>query len=183
MKHRVKRCQRDGPSWPFTTSLTLKALAKLIRDYRQDVVSRRDFFRLMKTYARSQHRILPYGEEIPWIGENLHPHSGIWLARAIMLEGRDTVVQDMNQAVVRGKDYNHSLYCDLVISDLVGFRPGEGDSFTVYPLVPEDEWDWFCLDGIPFRNHNLTVMYDRTGRRYGRGKGLKVYSDGKKEPI
>ena len=178
MKYRIKRCQWDGPSWPFTTSLTIGALARLLREYKQDVIGRQSFLDLLKTYARSQHRILPYGEEIPWIGENLHPHSGIWLARAIALEGKCRTVQDMNDAVVRGKDYNHSSYCDLVISGLVGLELRDDGGVVIDPLIPKGTWDWFCLDGIRHGNKNLTILYDKTGERYQLGQGLRVLADG-----
>jgi hypothetical protein len=142
------------------------------------VVSSRDLLDLLKIYARSQHRRLPYGEEIPWIGEDLHPYSGIWLARAIALEGMCRVVKDMNEAVIRGKDYNHSSFCDLVISDLIGFRPNDDNTIRIQPLVPDDAWEWFCLDGIEYHGKLFTVMYDKTGEKYGRGPGLQVFADG-----
>jgi hypothetical protein len=178
MKYRIKRCQWDGPSWPFTTSLAISALGSFLRAYHQDVVSNRDFLDLLKTYARSQHRRLPYGEEIPWIGENLHPQSGIWLARAIALEGMCPVVKDMNEAVIRGKDYNHSSYCNLVISDLIGFRPDDNNMIHIQPLVPDDTWDWFCLDGLEYQGNQFTIIYDKTGEKYGQGQGLQVFADG-----
>ena len=179
MKYRIKRCQWDGPSWPFTTSLTIAALARVLHDYDQDVIGRQAFLDVLKTYARSQHRTLPYGDEIPWIGENLHPHSGVWLGRAIALEGMCPAVSDMNDAVVRGKDYNHSSYCDLVISGLVGLQLRDGGEMIVDPLIPEGSWDWFCLDGIQYDGSNLTILYDKTGQKYRQGQGLRVFANGK----
>jgi hypothetical protein len=179
MKYRVKRCQWDGPSWPFTTSLTLAALSRVLHEYEQSEMTNQDFFDLLKIYTRSQHRILPYGEEIPWIDENLHPYSGIWLARAIALEGMCPVVQDMNHAVVRGKDYNHSSYCDLIINELIGFQPQTDDTVVVNPLLPNNLWDWFCLDSISYHGRRITVLYDRTGQRYGYGPGFKIFADGR----
>lgn len=127
MKNRIKRCQWDGSSWPFSTSLVLGGMRNLLNNYNQDVIEKEDFFNLMKIYTHSQHRVLPYGDVIPWIGESLHPHSGIWLSRAIALEiDIDKVSkrywENKNDAMLRGKDYNHSSYCDLVISGLVGLE-------------------------------------------------------------
>ena len=48
------------------------------------------------------------------------------------------------------------------------------------PLVPEGSWDSFCLDGVPYHGRQLTVLYDKDGRRYGRGAGLRVLVDGVK---
>ena len=48
-------CQWNGPSWPFSTAVTLTALANLLNQYQQDVVSRKDYFDLLKIYTRSHH--------------------------------------------------------------------------------------------------------------------------------
>jgi hypothetical protein len=62
---------------------------------------------------------------------------------------------------------------------LVGIRPQEGDLLTVNPLVPQDTWDYFCLDNLVYKGHNLTVLYDKDGSKYNKGKGLMVFVDGK----
>lgn len=77
----------------------------------------------------------------------------------------------------RGKDYNHSTFCDLVISGLVGVQPQEENTFTVHPLI-DDDWDYFCLDRLPYKGRSITVFSDRTVARYGRGTGLRIYCDG-----
>ena len=185
MKYRVKRCQWDGSSWPFATSLTLGALKNVLQHYEQDVVTKRDFLDLMRQYARCQKRTLPYGEQIRWIGESLHPHSGIWLSRAIALDvnidltkARDGV-KDKNHAMQRGKDYNHSSFCDLVISGLVGLEFTEKGDLIVAPLLPGDAWDWFALDGVKYMSRTLSIIWDRTGEKYRRGAGMTVMLDGR----
>jgi hypothetical protein len=67
----------------------------------------------------------------------------------------------------------------LVISGLVGLRPRADNILEVDPLVPEGEWDYFCLDGVHYHGHILTILYDKTGQRYHHGKGLRLYVDGK----
>ena len=79
----------------------------------------------------------------------------------------------------RSVDYNHSGFCDPVITGLVGLRPRSDDTVEVNPLVPAGKWDWFCLDGVPYHGRSLTILYDKTGDRYHRGKGLRVLADGK----
>ncbi len=37
-------CLWNGPSWPFATSQTLKALANLLNDYKQNIMTMHDFF-------------------------------------------------------------------------------------------------------------------------------------------
>ncbi|MDP2898060.1 MAG: family 43 glycosylhydrolase, partial [bacterium] len=49
----------------------------------------------------------------------------------------------------------------------------------INPLVPEGEWDYFCLDGVLYHNRVITVLYDKTGERYKKGSGLRMYVDGK----
>ncbi|TKG89407.1 hypothetical protein EYV94_25630 [Puteibacter caeruleilacunae] len=183
MKNRIKRCQWDGSSWPFATSLTLGGMRNLLHHYDQNVIGKDDFLNFMKIYAHSQHRTLPYGEIIPWIGESLHPHSGIWLSRAIALDMNIKMVarrywKDKNSAVLRGKDYNHSSYCDLVISGLAGLEIHEDGTISVDPLVPNKSWEWFCLDGIQYQGKTLCVVYDKTGKKYGEKSGLSVLVDG-----
>lgn len=82
--------------------------------------------------------------------------------------------------VERGKDYNHSTYCDLIISGLIGIRPQLGNKLLINPLVPKDTWKYFCLDNVLYHGHILTVLYDKTGMRYNKGKGFLIFIDGRK---
>jgi hypothetical protein len=162
-------CQWNGPSWPFATSITLTAMANLLNDYRQDVLSPKDYVSILRIYARSHHLTREDGRTVCWIDENLDPFTGTWLARAMLRQRGDKAE--------RGKDYNHSTFCDLVISGLVGLRPQPDDSILINPLVP-DSWNWFCLDRVRYHGHDLTIVYDRSGERYVNGKGLRVLVDG-----
>jgi hypothetical protein len=47
------------------------------------------------------------------------------------------------------------------------------------PLLPDDTWDYFCLDDVPYHGRVLTILYDKTGKRYGKGKGVQVFVDGR----
>ena len=49
----------------------------------------------------------------------------------------------------------------------------------VHPLLPEGTWDWFALDRVAYAGHVLSVVWDRTGERYGLGPGLRVLADGR----
>ena len=170
--YRGHACQWNGPSWPFSTSQTLTDMANLLNNYSQDVVSKQDYFRLLRRYARYHLRTTEDGKKITWIDENLNPFTGEWLARAILSQS------EANKYEERGKAYNHSSFCDLVISGLIGVRPCLDDQVEINPLVPANEWEWFCLDRIPYHGGELTVLWDRTGDRYNRGNGFKVYYNG-----
>jgi hypothetical protein len=157
--HGTGTCEWDGAVWPFATSETLRGLANVLRGPEQPFVTRRDFFDQMLTYARS-HQM--NGQ--PYIGEYHDEMTGEWLITGPKAR--------------RSRHYNHSTFNDLVIGGLVGIVPRADDVVEVDPLVPPDAWDWFCLDGVPYHGRSLTVIWDRTGERYGRGAGLSVWVDG-----
>lgn len=151
-------CQWNGPSWPFSTTITLKALA----NYGDTAL----YYDTFQTYTRSQRL---NGE--PFIDENLNPLSGEWWARHRKLVKKTFYG--------RGDHYNHSGYADLLISGLIGLRPRADDVVEVRPLLPEGRWDWFCLDHIRYHGRDLTILWDRDGKRFGRGAGLSIYADGR----
>lgn len=171
--YRGHECQWNGPSWPYATSVTLTALANVLDNYRQKVVNRRDYFDLIKIYTHSQHLKLANGRTVPWIDEDLDPDNGTWIARDLLKQRGSDIPE-------RGKDYNHSTYCDLIITGLVGLRPRADEIVEVDPLIPDGVWDYFCLDNVHYHGHILTIFYDKTGKKYGRGKGLYILEDGQK---
>ncbi len=178
VSYKGHECQWNGPSWPYSTSITLTAVANLLHNYDQNVVAKADYFDLLKIYARSHRLTLADGRVVPWIDENLNPHTGDWIARTRLKTWKDGTWDPGKGGRERGKDYNHSTYCDLIITGLVGLRPRTDDTVEVSPLVPQDIWDWFCLDNVLYHGHVLTILWDRTGDRYGRGKGLRLFGDG-----
>ena len=172
-------CRWNGPSWPFATAITLTALANLLNDYQQDVVGRKDYFETLKIYAKSQHRKLDDGRIVPWIDENLNPTNGDWIARTRLKTWKNGTWDPARGGVERGKDYNHSTYCDLIITGLIGLRPRADETVEVNPLLPDGLWDYFCLDRIPYHGRTLTILWDKTGKRYGKGAGLHIVCNGK----
>lgn len=164
-------CQWNGPSWPYATAVTLTALANLLNGYTQEVVTAADYVETLKTYARSHRLQREDGSVVPWIDENLNPATGDWIAR--------TLLRQRHQAPrERGKDYNHSSFCDLVITGLVGLRPRADDVVEVNPLAAPLSWPYFCLDRVPYHGRMLSIVWDRSGERYGLGRGLRVLADG-----
>jgi predicted GH43/DUF377 family glycosyl hydrolase len=155
-------------------------MANLLDDYRQHAVTCRDYFDIFKIYTRSHHRKREDGTLLPWIDENLNPFTGDWLARTRLRTWKNGRTWDAGKGgKERGKDYNHSTYCDLLISGLIGLRPRPDNVVEVRPLIPPGTWDYFCLDQLRYHGRWLTVLFDKTGRRYGRGKGLQVFADGR----
>lgn len=172
-------CQWNGPSWPLSTAVTLTAMANVLNNYRQDTVSKADYFETLKIYTKSHRLKREDGSVVPWIDENLNPHTGDWISRTRLKGWKDGDWDPRKGGVERGKDYNHSSYCDLIISGLMGLRPQAGDIVKVNPLVPAEMWDWFCLDNVPYHGRIVTILWDKTGAKYGKGKGLRVFADGK----
>ena len=66
-----------------------------------------------------------------------------------------------------------------MITGLIGLRPRMDNTVEVNPLIPEGKWDYFCLDNVLYHGRNLTILWDKDGSRYQRGKGLHIYVDGK----
>jgi hypothetical protein len=156
--HGVGTCEWDGAIWPFATSQTLYALANLLRDYKQSALTSRDYFDAFLTYVHSQH-----ANGKPYLGEYLDEVAGDWI----------------NGKNGRSRYYNHSTFADLLITAVIGLRPRADDVVEIYPLLTPETWDWFCLDGVKYHGHMLTILWDKDGSHYSRGKGLRVLADGK----
>ncbi len=173
-------CQWNGPSWPFATSQTLTAMANLLNNYQQGVIYYEDYFSLLKVYAISQNLRKVDGQMRPWIDENLNPFTGDWISRTRLMHWENDTWSEAKGGMERGKDYNHSSFNDLIITGLIGIRPRADEVLEVNPLLPEGAWDWFCLDNVKYRDRLVTIIWDRTGRKYHLGEGLSVFVDGKK---
>jgi hypothetical protein len=151
-------CEWDGAVWPFATTQTLKGLSNLLTNYKRQGSMNADvfYYHLDKYAASHQKRGLPY------LGEYQDERTGYWL------KGDNP----------RSSYYNHSAFADLIISDLIGLKPSDGNQVEVYPLLPEEKWDWFCLDKVPYHGKMLTIVWDKDGTRYGKGAGFRILADG-----
>jgi hypothetical protein len=174
-------CLWNGPVWPFASAQTLVAMANVLNGKPQDILTIQNYYETLQTYAKSHQLTLPSGKVIPWIDENQHPYTGEWIAKTILEKNlrERPQMKEKKGPPDRGKDYNHSTFCDLVITGLVGLRPQADDTVVVNPLIPEGTWDYFCLENVPFHGRLLTILWDKTGKRYGKGPGLRVLADNK----
>ncbi|MHC4633370.1 MAG: MGH1-like glycoside hydrolase domain-containing protein, partial [Planctomycetota bacterium] len=171
--------QWNGPSWPFATTQVLVGLANLLNNYKQNAISKADYFETLKIYTKSHQLKREDGRVVPWIDENLNPYTGDWLSRTRLKSWKNGTWDAGKGGKERGKDYNHSSYCDLIISGLVGLRPRSDDIIEFNPLVGADTWDWFCLDNVLYHGRIITILWDKTGKKYKKGKGLRVLANGK----
>ena len=151
-------CWWSGQSWPYATSQTLKALANVLQDYEQDAVTKADYLKLLTTFAKTHRR-----NGKPYLAEACHPDTGSF-------EGHD--------GYNHSEHYFHSSFNDLVITGLAGLTPRDDDTLEVKPLAPA-EWAYFALDNVPYHGHLVSILWDRDGTRYKRGKGLRLFVNGK----
>ena len=66
----LRECQWNGPTWPFQTTQALTGMANLLHDYRQDVVTRADYLRLLRQYAMLHFR------RASWTWKKIDPDAG-----------------------------------------------------------------------------------------------------------
>ena len=56
-------------------------------------------------------------------------------------------------------------------------RQNEGyfkkDTLELSPSIPEN-WDYFRVDNLNFKGEKYSIIYDKTGKKYNQGKGLKI---------
>ncbi len=166
MRH---ECLWNGYIWPFATSQTLNAIINLLDNYEQNYITKDDFYNLLKTYAESQYLIRDGGEKVCWIDEVKDPRTNLWSSRELL---RDWGWKENLGGVERGKDYNHSTFCDLVLGGLLGIKVTNGN-LSVIPKIPDD-WEFFKVDNMWIDNRCFSVVFDKNGNRYGTGKGLKI---------
>lgn len=152
-------CAWSGNAWPFATSQTIKGMANLLRNYKQSAVTKNDYIKLLDNFANTH-----LNDGIPFIGEANHPETGSW-------SGHDYKGHS--------EHYFHSSYIDLVISGLIGLQSKDSDSIEVNPLIPDD-WAYACLENVKYHGNDITIIWDKTGKKYKKGKGLIIFANGKK---
>lgn len=172
-------CQWNGPVWPMSTSVTLSAMENLLNCYADCKISKKAFAEILRVYAASQIIVKDNGTLTPWIDENMNPYTGDWISRTRLSTWKNGTWCDYKGGYERGKDYNHSMFCNFIISGLVGVRPSFSDELVINPLLPENWWDWFCLDNLKYHGKDICIMWDKNGEHYKQQKGLSVYVDGK----
>jgi hypothetical protein len=98
----------------------------------------------------------------PYIGEYLDEKTGEWIMGANP----------------RSRFYHHSTFADLLIEGVIGLQAREDDTVEVSPLLPAQAWEWFALEKVRYRGHELAIVWDRDGKKFGRA-GFTLYIDGR----
>jgi hypothetical protein len=151
-------CEWDGAVWPYATTQTLKGLANLLDNYKhKGKMNASVFYYNLHKYAWAQQK-----DGHPFIGEYQDEKTGAWLRND-----------------PRSRFYNHSSFADLIINDLIGLRPREDNKLEISPLIPKNKWDWFCLDGVKYHHVILTILWDKNGKKYKKGRGFRIFENGR----
>ena len=176
------QCQWNGPSWPHATSILLTAMANLLNNYTPENISTADYMKMLLIYTKCHTLTRENGDVVPWIGENINPYTGDWIARTRLKNWEKGIWPAHKGGKERGKDYNHSTYNDLIITGLIGLRPRPDNILEINPLIPhtqsETPFDYFCLDRLLYHGHLLTICWDKMGDQYHKGKGFQLFCDG-----
>jgi hypothetical protein len=165
------QCTWNGPEWPFAMTQTLLALASYENKPGTFVMNHADYYKLFDRYVLAQHQTLKNGHVVDWIDEDLDADTDEWIAKDMLIA--------KDKQVGRGNYYNHSGFSDPLITGLIGLRPRADNRIVLQPLLPRGQWTYFAIDALPYHGHLLTVLWDSTGKRYGRGKGMMLLVDGK----
>lgn len=164
---RAAGCMWNGPTWPHANSLVMTAMARTLRSTRDHHVvdsplEKEHLWALFLSFTKAQYR----DQDIrrPWTGEFYNGDTGRWKTAE--------------------RDYNHSTWLDILIPELIGVVPREDDVLEVDPLLPDGALDHFLLDGLRYRGHDVTIVWDSPAAgspdRYADGRrGLDVYVDGR----
>ena len=130
----------------------------------------------MLQYAESHKITNEIGEKQNWIDENLNPFTGDWISRTRLKVWENGSWSKDKGGVERGKDYNHSSFCDLVLNDLLGIKPKLNSTIEINPLIP-DNWKWFAVKNINYQGKKIDIFWDENGKKFGLGKGLTIFVD------
>lgn len=166
-------CLWNGYVWPFATAQTLTAMRNVVMFYPDGERYREDYFYLVKQYAQMHRLVKEDGSVVPWIDEVKHPLREEWSSREILKEWG---WEKWRGGYERGKDYNHSTFCDIILSGVLGIQC-DGENLTVAPCIPAD-WEYFKVENLHFRGSTYTIIYDKTGEKYHSGKGIIIQNRG-----
>jgi len=169
------QCTWNGPAWPFAMTQTLLALAQYENQPGPSVMSRADYYKLFSRYVLAQHQTLPSGHTIDWIDEDYDADTDEWIAKNMLIA--------KNKQIGRGNYYNHSGFADPLITGLIGLLPRADNRIVIKPLLPAGQWSYFAIDQLPYHHHLLTVVWDSTGTRYNKGKGMVLMVDGRQVAV
>jgi hypothetical protein len=154
----VGGCMWNGPTWPHANSIVLSAMAATLREYPHSPLRIADLFGLFRSYTQVQ--FYRHDIEYPWTGEYYNGETGEWRTDQ--------------------RDYNHSTYIDILITDIAGLRPRADDVIELHPLI-DPSMGPFIIDGIRYHNRDVTIAWapaTNPAQTPDGLRGFRVYVDG-----
>jgi hypothetical protein len=186
-------CEWGGPVWPFETAKLLGAAIAILQTpalaAAVPALTRPRLALLLGQYV-NQHLDTWYISD----GAGVRANYSQVAAAGLFFEGTGTAwiaeagcAEDAQwtDRWREGYRYLHSSFLDLVLSGVAGLQPAAASegALGVAPLqVPAGQAGapaWWCADGVAVGGRAVTVLWDETGARYGRGAGLSVLLEGK----
>jgi hypothetical protein len=153
---------------PNPISMGALTVMRAIQDYHQDIVTPAQFMDLMRRYTELMYPRV-YGGDLGW-RPNVHEYYSQWEP------GSRSGVPKPSEI---SHDF-HSMYNSLIVEGVIGLRPREDDLIELRPAARD--WDYFALDRVRHRGHDLTIVWDRPDgkvRYEGFPEGFSLYVDGK----
>jgi hypothetical protein len=149
-------CNWSGPMWPFETAKAISAAINVLNDYPTVTTVDRDKLWLMLWQYAASHTPLwkvvnttngefcdlsdPHSDLKKWL---LPGTKNYWIAESGCADTNDMGHPAWTDVAEEGYEYNHSTMNDLILSGLVGLRPGADGLLTVNPLVPPQALGWW----------------------------------------
>lgn len=147
----------NGRGWPFQNSVVYKAYANYLRYYKP-TVTQTDRSLLMDYVNKLA---MMHGRKDKNIGEWYIPSNGEEFGGV--------------------KDYFHSTFPDIIISDILGVKPTLEGSLSISPLLTESTWNHFYLGELSIHGKLLDIAWKRDWepQKKGNQQALKIWVDGK----
>ena len=165
-------CLWNGYIWPFASSQTFNAIISFMDNYNQSIITKEDLYSMFMKYVRSHYRILENGEKINWLDEVKSPLTDEWSSRTLLEKWGWPAGKGGKE---RGKDYNHSTFCDILFRGILGIKAENGEISVNLRIL--DDWNYFKVENLWICNKNYTIIYDKDGTHYDKGKGVLIFKE------
>ena len=152
---------------PHPISMGARTALQAIKHYRGHPITPAHFMELMRRYNDLLYPGVHPND--PYWRPNAHEYYSKWEPYAQSPRPKPSDISH---------DF-HSMYLSLVVEGVVGLTPREDERIELQPMALE--WPHFALDGLRYKGHDLTVIWDRpdgTARYDGRPEGFSLYIDG-----
>lgn len=152
---------------PHPISMGARTLLQALKHYHQEAITGDHFMELMSRYNDLVYPGVHPSD--PLWRPNVHEYYSKWEPYAQSPRPKPSDISH---------DF-HSMYCSLIVEGAVGLTPRRDEIIELQPLARR--WTHFLLDGLRYRDHDLTVVWDQPdGQLHYRAypEGFSLYVDG-----